>query len=360
MARVSFCSAASRSGLEGIIETPRLRDSLANLKRRLDVAVPGGVAGRPVFTLDGELFSWADVIAAARLDGSWRELQEMARQGVACQKRLAASGEQLAADEVVDATTRFRYALSLLAGEELQQWLGHWWLTAAEWRDYVKRMLLRERWAGELGDTAERFPVSDDELAGALWPEAVCSGFLKRLALKVAADGALAVAAGEAIAGDRGGALARIHPSAARARADAITADAVAHEIASHSLEWLRLEGSVLEFTAEDAAREAALCIRADGQPLAEVAEASGVHPRVLRVYVADVDAELSPILVAAREGELVGPVPRDGGFALLLVEKKTPPTKADPEVRRRAEERIVERAVDRAMRDHVQWHERL
>jgi hypothetical protein len=310
--------------------------------------------------LAGEMFWWADVVAAARLDGSWRELEEITRQGVACQKRLAASGKQLAAADVVDAATRFRYTQNLLAGEELQQWLGHWWLTAAEWRDYVKRMLLRERWVGELGDTAERFPVRHDELASALWPEAVCSGFLKRLALKVAADGALAVAAGEAIEGDRGGALARIRPSAARARANAITVDAVAHEIASHSLEWLRLEGSVLEFTEEDAAREAALCIRVDGQPLAEVAAASGVHPGALRVYVADVDAALSPMLVAAREGELVGPVQRDGGFALLLVEKKTPPTKADAEVRRRAEERIVERAVERAMRDHVEWHERL
>jgi hypothetical protein len=306
------------------------------------------------------MFSWKDVIAAARLDGSRRELEEMARQGVACQKRLAASGEQLAAADVVDATTRFRYARNLLAGEELQQWLGQWELAAAEWRDYVKRMVLRERWAGELSDTAVRFPVSDEELASALWPEAVCSGFLKRLAVRVAAEGALAVAAGEAIEGDREHALVRVHSSAARARADAITVDAVAREIASHSLEWLRIEGSVLEFTEEDAAREAALCIRADGQPLAEVAAASGVQPSALRVYVADVDAELSPMLVAARQGELVGPVPRDDGFALLLVEKKTPPTKADAEVRRRAEERIVERAVERAMRDHVNWHERL
>jgi len=321
--------------------------------------VRGRVARRRAFTLDGETFSWEDVVAAARLYGSWRELEEMTREGLACQKRLATAGEQLTAEQVVDATNHFRYTRALLAGEQLEQWLEHWQLTPAEWRDYIKRMLLRERWAGELGDTAERFPVSDEEVASAVWPEAVCSGFLERLAVRVAADGALASAGGETIEGNREHALARIRSAAARARADAITADAIAREIASHSLEWLRLEGGVLEFAEEDAAREAALCIRADGQPLAEVAAASGIQPGTLRVYVADVEAELSPVLVAAREGELVGPVPRDGGFSLLLVEKKTPPTQADPEVRRRAEERVIDRAVDRALRDHVEWHER-
>jgi hypothetical protein len=304
------------------------------------------------------MFFWADVIAAARMWDWWTEIEELARHGVACQRRLAAAGEDLDAREVVDATNDFRYARSLLAGEDLQGWLEHWRLTAAEWRDYMKRMLLRERWASELADTAERFPVSDDEVASALWPDAVCSGFLERLAVRVAADSALAVAAGEAIEGDREPALGRIRAAAVRARARAITADAVAHEIASHSLEWLRLEGGVLEFTEEDAAREAALCIRVDGQPLAEVAAACGLEPGVLSVYVADVEAELSPLLVAARAGELVGPVPCDGGFLLLLVEKKTPPVAADPEVRRRAEERIVDRAADRALRDHLEWHE--
>jgi hypothetical protein len=325
----------------------------------MDAVVHASVATRPVFALAGETFSWADLAAWARVDSSWPELEERTRQGVACEKRLAASGEQLATPEVVEAANRFRYAHALLAGEQLEQWLERWQVTAAEWRGYTRRLVLRERWAGELGDTAERFSVSDEDVERALWPEAVCSGFLERLAVGVAADGALAVAAGELIEGDRELVLVRIRSAAAQARIHAITADAVAREIVSHALEWLRLEGSVLEFAEEDTAREAALCIRADGQALAEVAVASGAAQGVLSVYIADVEAELSPVLVAAREGELVGPVPRNDGFALLLVEKKTTPTEADPEVRRRAEELIVARTVDRALRAHVEWHER-
>ena len=100
---------------------------------------------------------------------------ELVRQGLACKRRLAASGGEIDAREIVDAANAFRYARGLLAGEQLEEWLRHWHVTSAEWRDYVKRLLLRERWAGELGENAERFPVGEAEIAGALWPEAVCS-----------------------------------------------------------------------------------------------------------------------------------------------------------------------------------------
>ncbi len=319
----------------------------------------GPVAARPVFALDGEAFSWAQVVAASRRYGSWCDLEASTRYGLACERRLAESSEELPAQDVVDAMRRFRYARGLLAGEQLEQWLEHWQLTATEWRDHVGRGLLRERWPGRREDTAERFPVSDDEVAGALWPEAVCSGELERSAVRVAADGALAVAAGETIEDDREHALVRIRSAADGARAAAITEHVVAREIASHSLDWLRVEGEMLEFAEEDVAREAALCIRVDGQRLTDVATASAIEPGTLRVYVADIEAELASMLVAAREGELVGPVPRDGRFSLMLVEKKTPATGADPEVHSRAEERIVERLVERALREHVEWHER-
>jgi hypothetical protein len=322
--------------------------------------VGGGAAGRPVFTLDGTTFSWADVVDAARRYGSWRELEETARQGLACEARLAAAGETIAPHELVASAERFRYAHHLLAGEELQHWLERWELTAPEWRDHLRRALLRERWAGELAETVRRFPVGDEELAPVLWPDAVCSGLLTRVAERLASDGALAVAAGETLGGEREPALARIQRAAERARAYAATEEAIQHEVALHRLEWIRIESTVLAVPELDTAREAALSIRDDGRSLADVAADCGTEPAPLRAYAADLDAELSAALLGAREGDLVGPVPRDGGFALLLVEAKAPPDAADPEVRRRAELRIAERAVGRALREHVEWHELL
>jgi hypothetical protein len=49
-------------------------------------------------------------------------------------------------------------------------------------------------------------------------------------------------------------------------------------------------------------------------------------------------------------------PLRVNGGFALYHVDAKWPPQLDDEEVRRRAEECAVERAVGRAVNEHVRW----
>lgn len=307
--------------------------------RHRDCIAPASIASRSVFSVDGRTFEWADIITAARRDGSWAELEEATRRGLVCQKRLAVAGERLGADVIADAARRFRYASNLLAGDELTAWLAHWELTAEDWHGYLVRLLLRERWMGQLVNTGSRFSAGADELARAVWVEAVCSGFLTRAANRVAGEAALAAAADDAIGG-------------------AVSEAAIAREVALHRLEWLRIDGEMLTVRDEDAAREAALCIRGDGRSLADVAAACDVEPNRLSLYVADADTDLSPALLAAQEGDLIGPIRRDGTFALLLIDTKTPPSTADAKVRQRAVERIVERAVGRAIDEHVEWHE--
>jgi hypothetical protein len=315
------------------------------------------VLERPVFSVGGETFTWRDVISAALAYGALGEVEEATREGLAAERRLAASGEEVEQSDLVEATTRFRYDWNLLAGDQLTEWLQRWEITPSEWREYVRRTLLRKRWAGELAETVRRFPVEEGELVEPLWAEAVCSGFLVRFAERLAVDVALAAESG--VQTDGGGeSPERFRAAAAQARDDLLTGAAIDHEVSLHGLEWLRVEGDALDVPNEDTAREAALCIRMDGRTLVDVAEDCGVTPRRLRVYVADVDAELSPRLAAARVGELVGPVARDDGFSLFFIDAKTAPSAEDPETRRRAEERVVARAAQRAVAEYVNWHE--
>lgn len=286
-----------------------------------------------MFSLGGRTFSWADLVALARLDGSWAELEGSTRLGLAALGRADAAGERPSPNEVAEAGNRFRYSHNLLAGEELNDWLAHWQLTAAEWRAYVERELARARSSGE--DAA-----TEDGVAAAVWAEAVCSGFLGRAAERIAGEQALA--------------------AAGSAPHDGVTDEAIEHEVALHRLEWLRVEGRTLSVPLEDTAREAALCVRQDGRSLDDVAQDCGTAALPLSVYAGDLAPELSSALVAAREGELVGPLRTAHGFALVLVERKTPPVADDPATRRRAEERIVRRAVERAVLEQVEWHERL
>ena len=315
------------------------------------------VLERAVFSAAGATFTWADALASAAVRDTWDELTRAASDGLACELRLAAGEEPLAPQLVVDETTAFRYAHNLIAGDDLTEWLARWALTATEWRDQIKRSLLRKRWAADLTEIAGVFPPGDDEVGAALWPEAVCSGLLVNVCLRLAGDVALAC---ETLAGIDQKPFIRIHTEAALLRAAAVTEAGLEREVAARQLEWLRIEGASMDLPAEDVAREALLCIRDDGRALEDVARDCGVIPARVSVLMADVDETLAPGLLAASDGELLGPLARHDGFTLMVVERKAPASLNDPEVRRRAEARLVERAVERAINKYVTWHESL
>lgn len=330
------------------------------MSAHVDDDVRAAARERTVFVADGERFTWSDVIGASRLRGAWLGLEDGLRCGIACQRRLAASGEALDAKELIEATTSFRYARNLLSGDDLAEWLARWRITGAEWRDHVSRELLNERWGDELDDTVSRFPVLDGEVAAAAWPEAACSGFLEVAARRLAGDVALAIGEGVPIEGDRALALTRILAAADWSRAACITDDAVEREVASHRLDWLRVEAMTLVLPTGDVAQEAILSIRGDGRSLAAVASDCGVAPGALDVLIGDVEGDLSSLLLAAREGDVLGPIPRDDGFAVMRIERKTAPNAADPAMRTRAAKRLLSRAVEQATNRCVTWHESL
>lgn len=321
----------------------------------MQLSVRQPLAGQAIFSLDGLQVTWAEAVALGSGYGAWDELAATARQGLACEARLAAADEVLDPRQISEAAKRFRYARSLLAGDEMRHWLERWRLTESEWRGHIRRTLLVERWSGELAETLGRFPVDDSEVEGVLWPDAVCSGLLTRIAVRLAADAALALAAEEPFTLD----LPRLRTAAAGARAAAATEVAIEHEVANHRLEWIHVEGELLVVSSVDAAREAALCIRDDARPLAEVAAECGTGAMPLRAFVADLDPALATALVAARAGELIGPVACNGGYAVARLDAKAAPNAGLPNVRLRAETRIGDKLAERALRDHVVWHER-
>ena len=113
-----------------------------------------------------------------------------------------------------------------------------------------------------------------------------------------------------------------------------------------------------LALPAEDMAREAVLSIRIDGRALADVAADCGDQAGVLSVLVSDLDEDVASVLLAAREGDVVGPLARDGAFTIMQIERKSAPSTSDPDIRVRAEQRLVSRTVEQAINRCVTWHE--
>ena len=314
----------------------------------------GVLAGRSVFTAAGRPYGWEDVLRAAELRGELDALERATREGLACARRAESEGSEPSAEAVRAAATVFRYDRDLLAAEELEAWLDARGLTIADWNGQLRRALLRERWAGELEQIDSAYPVADEEVDAALLAEAVCTGFLGDAAERLAEDAALAAAEG-ADPDD----LAGLTRAALAARGRAPSTAEVTREIEAHALDWIRIEAESLERTDPEAAREAALCVRIDGRPLAEVAEDCGVPAQRLVLYLGDADPDLRVALVSAGAGELVGPVEHGAGHTLLQIRAKAEPDATDPELERRAAAVLTARTVERALRDQVVWHER-
>ena len=320
----------------------------------------GVLADRSLFTVAGLTYAWEDVLLAAELRGELGGLEQQTRQGLACLRRLAAEAEVMPAEAVRAAATVFRYERNLLAAEELEAWLDARGLTVSDWNGYLRRLVLRERWVDELDQIESEYAVGDEDVEAALPAEAICTGFLSRAAERLAEDAALADADG-AVADnpDRGALIAAVAESAEAVRARAPSPPEIERVVASHALEWIRIEAETLELADAEAAREAALCVRVDGRPLAEVADECGVPANAEVFYLADAHPGFQAALVSASPGELLGPFDQGDGQLLLQLLAKVEPSADDPELRRRATAVLAARGVERELRNRVVWHER-
>ena len=346
----------------------------------------------PIFTVEATSYGWQDVVLAGHLWGDWPALEERVRMGLACQARLDDLGEDddggLDEEEIEDAATEFRYARDLIAAADLEAWLDARGLDVDGWLDHIRRGLLLQRWAKDLDQIKATYPVDIEAVEAVIGVEAVCSGLARDLATRLAERAAVYARALEQgatvgedevrhlVAGVRGPArlpgLAGAPAEAERERLEHlahleavwrrfVTTEAapraIQAAIAARYLEWFRVTVQSVRLPDIDAAREVALCVREDGRELDDIAAEAGFALQWADWWIEDVDASLRDRLVAAQSGDLLGPVPVDGGFLLVSVLAKRSPSADDPEVQARAERAVLAATVDREVSRRVSWH---
>src|SRR4051794_13660077 len=323
------------------------------------------VADVAVLAAGGTTYRWPDVLLEARLRGEWEAVE-----------RGAAAPEAAPDEETLRAArAAFRTERRLLAADELRDWLSDKRMTLADLDGYVRRRL----GPGGAGD--------GEPPPGAVWPEGVCSGAFDRFVQQLAARAATLAAAPDTQAGPpaphwfarmpaRGGASALgIPPGDVPSRCaelwraevafDAFRAAVIASEapdraLAANSADWLRIDCEYLVAADEDVAREAALLLREDGLPLADVARAAGLASVDGRPYAGEMPDELRPRAISAAAGDRIGPIAIERGsrFVVMSVRGKVAPSMEDPEIRARAESAAVRQAVEREVAERVTWHE--
>jgi hypothetical protein len=347
----------------------------------------------PIFTVGATSYDWQDVVLAGCLWGEWPVLEERVRMGLACLARLDDLDEDddggLDEEDIEDAAAEFRYARDLVAAADLEAWLDARGLDVDGWLDHIKRGLLLQRWAKDLDEIKATHPVDVEAIEAVIGAEAICSGVAGDLATRLAARAAVYVRAIEqgsgAVGEDEVGHLvssvrdtARVHgltgASAGAgherlehlARLEAVWRRFVSTEappraiqaaIAARYLDWFRVSVQSVRVRDIDAAREVALCVRDDGRELDDIAAEAGLALEWADWWIEDVEASLRDRLVAARSGDLLGPLAVDGGFLLVSVLAKRSPSPDDPEVQARAERAALAAAVDREVSRRVTWH---
>ncbi len=291
-----------------------------------------------MFAIGDDVYGWDDVVRLAELRGEWSALAADVARGTAAAAELEARGEPVD-DEAIDAAAReFRYERDLLAADELDAWLERHDLTAADWHDYLRRSLARARFPEAAG--------GDSASEAVVWCEGICSGRLERLARELARLAAVSP----------GSPVEALDATFDDFSAAAVDDSAEAREVETNRLEWLRFAYEALVAEDEGAAHEAVLCVRADGDSLDAVADRAGLEVERDECWLDELDPALGTRFLAATPGELVGPVAVDGGFVVAHVIAKTSPSLDDEDVRARAREAAVGRAVSRLVADRVVW----
>lgn len=352
------------------------------------------LVGSVVFTAGGETYRWEDVALAAMGWGDWGSLEAQVRAGLACVMGLADGEKDLDPDLVNAAADEFRYERDLITAEEAEAWLARWGLTPQSWMEYIQRSVLRQAWGDDLTKLEDQHPVTDAEVAAAIGAEGICSGALTRFARKLAGRAAAYERVREQAPnpppGDALRAASRGSPTLAPTRiaatagptmglaekawrerllvlaqledaywsfADqALTPKAIQDAVSAHHLDWIELTCQTASFPEERAAREAALCVREDGQALGDVAQLAGTSLREARFSLEDADPALRDLFLGARPGHLIGPVLLNGEYALIHVVAKVLPSPDAAGIHERAERFVVDRAVEHEITHRIQW----
>jgi len=342
--------------------------------------------GQPVFTAGGRTYCWEDVVFAAMAWGEWGLLRKETREGLACAKRMRETGESPVDDEMENALREYRYRRRLISGEDAEGWLRKWGLCIIDLKKYICMSLLTRMWAEGMEEIVARFRVSYEEIDGTVKTVGVCSGRLVTLCRKLAVrasiherwpgkggsgtslekgmletfarniEDCVETCVAPDTVGERLKALARMEASYRDFCTAQCTPDAVRKEIQSHNIEWIHIDCLCLSTADVQTAREAALCVREDGEGIADVAARMRCRVQEDHFYLDQLEHPLYGPFLCARKGELIGPIYVDGNHSLFLIQTKRMPSEDDPSLRQRAHSAILDHIFDSEIRRMVHW----
>jgi hypothetical protein len=343
-----------------------------------------------VFTVGAEAYSGADLILAAQSWQDWAALEQRTREGIACAKHARATREPRATAAVEAAADRFRAERGLHAAEDAENWLRGRRVRFTAWMQYFRRWLLRQEWASSLPRLLTEYAISPDQVNRNLRIEGMCSGYLAALARKLAGRAAVyercrtEAANGSEVGPPQEAGMGAVAPevclvsgllglsseevrqkrerlttldqSLMQFRSQVITEENLKRKTSAYQVDWIQIQTISASFADESAAREAALCVREDGESLHSVATRARAASQPEQLELGKLDADAQAAFLRARVGGLIGPFRAGRELKLYQVLDKCIPSADNPEIKARAELLLLQAALQREVEARVHW----
>ena len=306
---------------------------------------------RVLFSVSGRKWTWGQALACAEHSGELASDLEQLRSSQAAVAEAMARGICLPDHALQDAITEWRYDLNLISAQETEHWLSARDLNLADLGEHINR----ELWRGELPDCESDQPLSGPELARALWVQACLNNDLARLIRPLVQR--VLCAELKTPESDSPEIQAPIFADCAiemplEAAFEACVAefanpDACTRALAVLRPNLLRVRYQAATFLNHDAAAEARLCVRDDGEDLADVAERVSARSEAGVIFPSDLDVASATRLLSAAPGECTLP---SENYTIFVVQGKIEPDLADEPVARR----VRHHCLATALRPHL------
>lgn len=342
-----------------------------------------------VFSCGDVSYTVRDLIDAAFFRGElnpvWSEMLRL----VAAEDQAAELGLEIDETALDEASEKFRYEHDLITAEETERWLEVRGLTLDEFSGFFARHYWDSALNGKAVAEEIDYLTAPEHLRELLTAELILSGELDEMAARLGRR----VAAGCEANGEnaepgtileerqrflqRAGIAAtqlahlldqleRDNPwleemlrmeALSQGKASALpTPEARVREFRSLRLPLTQFAVEIIEVESPDAAREALLCVRNDGLSMAEVANEGRYPYRCAEVVLEEVPEDWQQKFISVMPGSVLDPIPRGDGFQLWRILEKKEANPDDPAVRKRIDQRIIERHFSELCAKHIRW----
>lgn len=291
-------------------------------------------------------------------------------------------------DAISETAESFRYEHDLITAEETELWLHDRGLTLEDFSDYFARRYWRTSLEEKISAENIGLVSAADELRQLFATELIFAGELDRLTKQLTWRlAALAASKQEDVdpqqlRAERRRFLDRseikgskltdwldhigrneqwleemlaMEAAYRRDHESVLTAEARKKQLAMLRMPMTRFEAEMIEVESLDAAREALFCIREDGMSMEELAVEARYPYRRITFRHEDVPPDWQQRFWSVGAGDLLEPLPRDEGFELYRITKKSEPDLSDTIVQERIDQRLLERHFAALASEHVQ-----